>query len=63
MQRALRRFRDCKYRQAEMGTATLARRDPADHLRTVEDRLLRMKGSRLASKSLAQDLRVFVNKN
>ena len=46
-----------------MRLPALARRDAADHLRAVGDRLLGMKRALLAGEALANHFGVFVNQN
>ena len=52
-----------EHRQAQMRLPALARRDAADHLRAVGNRLFGMEGALLAGEALADDLGVFVDED
>ena len=52
-----------EHRQAEVLGAALARRDAADHLRAVIERLARVERAGLAGHPLRDDLRVAVDEN
>jgi hypothetical protein len=60
----LHRFRDrVEHRQADVGAAAFARRDAADHLRPVGERLLGVEGAGVAGHPLGDDLGVRVDEN
>ncbi len=50
-------------RQVQVGAAPLARRDAADHLGAIGDRLFGVEGALRAGEALADDLGVFVDEN